>query len=281
MKYHKIEEIIAYLDAERAGVEAQFDAKYKERLDELFTELVRLFNGLQDAMYNSIEKKLPDGTCNAALILWKCLRTFLASIQLLRAGYWGEANSLLRDALESAAIALYLHNHPESNSVFQGQGGKPLYGKALGEAYKIIPTFQTQRKLLSEIYVHPSEFHGVIEWKGEKFSMVGTFEEKNLQRYETTVFVLESVIKDLGKVIEYIFFVFFDPPLFWDRDGSGKLTMKSPGLKHLNRLLDSAEIIKKNTGIDILADSDDDNDEAKEYKAILRRYELRRKSKES
>lgn len=278
MEYHKVEEVISYLYGERAAVEAQFDSKYKERLDELFTELVRLFNGLQDAMYNSIEKNLSDGTCNAALILWKCLKTFLASIQLLRAGYWGEGNSLLRDVLESASIALYLHNHPESNAIFQGQVGKPLYGKALGEAYKIVPTLKTQRQLLSEIYVHPSEFHGVIEWKGEKFSMVGTFEEKSLQRYETTVYVLESVVMDLGKIIEYIFIDFFPASTFWEKDEKGALKLKSPGLEHLNRLLDSAEIIKKNMGIDILADNDDDNEKTKEFKAIVRRYAEKRKS---
>jgi hypothetical protein len=60
-----------------------------------------------------------------------------------------------------------------------------------------------------------------------------------------------------------------------------KAIMKSLGLKHINRFLDSAQIVQENTGIDFLEDNEDDNAETKEYKAILRHYSEKRKRRET
>ena len=55
--YHHISEIIGYLYSERSNIELKFDGKYSARLSEVYTELIRLFNGFQEANYNGTEQK--------------------------------------------------------------------------------------------------------------------------------------------------------------------------------------------------------------------------------
>src|SRR3989344_1794517 len=135
----KVSEITQYIYSGRADVENQFDAKFRDRFQEYIEESARLFDIMEAAIYNNVGKEISNGTLDAGLILWKCLKSILAALQTWRCGYWGEASILLRSPLESAAVALLLHQQPKEEVNFRA-GNKSMYSKALDVTYKIVPS---------------------------------------------------------------------------------------------------------------------------------------------
>jgi hypothetical protein len=108
--------------------------------------------------------------------------------------------------------------------------------------------------------------------------MVGVFDENQLHRYDQTLLEIELVLTNLGKMIEYVFFDFFPSPIFWGKTKEGHLEPKEHAIKFLNRFIDSAELIKENTGVDILEDRPDNDKKTKDYKSLLRKYAEKRKT---
>lgn len=271
---NKVSDITSFLYGGRQEVENKFDAKFRDRIQESIQEIARLFEIMEPPLLKSDDPSFPDGTLNAGLILWKCLKTIIASLQTWRCGYWAEAGTMIRSPLESAAVALLLHIKPEAIKIFR-EGKKSIYGQAWQEAYKIIPTLKGEKDLLSQIYVHPSEFDGVIEWKGGKISVVGEFDEAYLHRYRTALFVIEGVLMNIAMIIEYVFFKYCSNQTYWKLDASGTLERKSTPPAHLERFLEDVELIKKQTGIDVLEGKED-------IKAVLGKiFENKKRRQES
>ena len=270
---NKVSEITNFLYSGRQEVENKFDAKFRNRMQESIQEVARLFEIMEDPLLKSDDPSLPDGTLNAGLILWKCLKTIIASLQTWRCGYWAEAGTMIRSPLESAAVALLLHIKPEAINIFR-EGKKSIYGRAWQEAYKIIPTLKGERDLLSQIYVHPSEFDGVIEWNGGKISIVGEFDETYLHRYRIALFVIEGVLMNIAIIIEYVFFKYCDNPTYWKLDASGMLGRRSTPPAHLECFLEDVELIKKKMGINVFEGKED-------IKAVLRKILANKKRRQA
>lgn len=189
--------------------------KFGERINSSINKLANIYFILNSLINTATTKELSEIEFDSQMLLWQGTNSFIATLQLIKQGYFLEPQIILRSVIENLALTLDLKSNPLKYSLFER--GKLSGEKSITEAKKIIPQIGMIYGLLSEV-AHPSKrFMGHYVYLERKTMLIGGgVVEEYLHRVKLNLSVLDYLLMVYWSAVELIFLRYIKNPNFWE-----------------------------------------------------------------
>jgi len=216
----------------------KFDELYKDELDLLAQELATSYNILTKAMVEK-ENPLSDNDFQSANLYWTALNTILAAIDLLRRGYLKEPQMLIRNALETFAVAYDFHENPDHYRSFIANPKKFESTKSISVIKKVHGFIGQLYGQLSSQFTHISGLH-VLPHKHDEhgFYMGGRLDPNDLTIINMEINSIIATLDILNSVLELSFISYVDNPRFWVKIDSDTIRY-TPNKERVNQVMNA------------------------------------------
>jgi len=213
------EDIVEIIHKKSNDVAEHFDSFFSKEVELLAEDIAISFNSLHEIIDREEENQVSDADHQSALLFWTALNSLIASIELLRRGYFKEPATLSRHILEIIGTAYDIHLHPEKLSLFRS--GKYRSTKGVGVVKGLSPAIGSMYGHLSEMFGHVNRLHllpqGSYEPKRAALWIGGGFSEKNTMGCVLILSILTTTLDVANAVMEFIFYEEIKEHRFWTK----------------------------------------------------------------
>ena len=247
----RAEDILKYIKKNNSSTARKFDEHFGARVEEFCQSIAPIFEGLDNAMIGNVgEPPIADHIFQGAQLVWGGLNSLIAAMEILRNGHWKDAGIVARSALETSCCGLHMSQDIAMFDKFRH--GEAEYSAAVSFASKLSRTIPRTYGLLSELFTHVSQLHGVLHFdRTTGLGMFPAFREQDKHRYASSLLALEMTASDIEQIFEFIFFKSLPSSKHWQKDTSGKLQWHpnpTIGDKFMRRLIESQVLVKQSLG---------------------------------
>lgn len=198
------------------------DEECGEEIKLITEQLAYTFFSLNILVNHTDQDKINNIQFESKMLFWQGANSLVASLQLIRQGYFAETHAVFRHAVEGLAMAAELYLHPEKHGLFVS--GK-LHGQScIGSAKELVPIFGEMYGALSEV-AHPGhKMLGSYVYSDDKSTTLligGHVKPGAMYRHRMNLNLCAFISQVYFSVIDLIFYEFIPEHHFWQRNKNG------------------------------------------------------------
>lgn len=195
------------------------DHKFKTQLANSIYLLTHIYTLLKFVADHPQQNKVTDEIFVSQTIMWQACNTMFAALQLTRQGYMLEPQFLMRQAIESFALAMSFHSSHKAYPLYKK--GELSGEKCIGFAKKMLGEIGQIYGLLTSV-THPSRNTTGTAYNEESYSVIfgGGYTEKLSYRTLFDFAMLNYLLLTIWKGSELVFYKFETSPMLWEKSGS-------------------------------------------------------------
>ncbi len=229
--------ILKQLQSTSNEIALKFDKNYSGDLDVIVEELAVSYNILIEIIYKD-RKCVPDNDFQSALLYWTALNSILASLELLRRGYTKEPQMIMRNVIETSAVAYNFHTDPDLYGKFISNLDKKFDStKSVTKAKKVHDIIGQQYGMLSKFFTHVGPLHVLPHKVTNGLCIGGMFDFDNRAIMNINLMAITGTLDILNSLLELTFIQHITNCRFWKRIGN--TAEYTPNTERMKQVMES------------------------------------------